>query len=928
MKIQHLLSNTLILLVILSLSACLQNDLDSNNGNDEIETPEEQTDESTDAADNIQDNNSNGESASASQDQPDTSSSNSSSSTSSISTLVSSYDDLSVDITSPSSDDITYKGLTVNFSSSVSGGSGEVTYSWDFDGDGLEDSDEANPDYEFNQIGVYDVQLTVSDAEVGSQSTTVEMKVLLSEPIETGYYHSCALLENGSVKCWGSNEYGQLGTGDNEDRNIPTQVQGIDGISKIAVDIAVGQYHSCAVLLGGNINCWGQNIQKQLGDGSSTNSNIPVEIDELVIDNALTVDAGQVHTCALLEEGTIKCWGNGYNGKLGNGLTPSSSDPVNVIDIENAYHISLGSGHTCAMIEANSGESNLRCWGLNSSGELGNDGAQYSSQSLSPIEVLTISDAKFLDAGLSHTCAIVNDNSIKCWGWNNVGQLGHGDTTSYDLPQDVENITNAINLGAGTYNTCAVLETGKLNCWGDNTYGKLGNGTQTSSTIPVEVSSIDNVLFVNLFYQHVCASSADSYYCWGSNKYGQIGDSSSTASLSLVDLNLLDASATLIDTIRANRDKTCGIDDNMTINCVGDGTYGQLGNNGASIFQTPQSVLTIDASTPALSAGNLATGNALHSCAIMTNGAVKCWGANYYGQLGNSINAIYEGSPVDVTDIDGDDLNGEQTATDLATGYAFSCAILQDDSLKCWGKNSSGQLGNETNDNSYFPVLVSGVEGTTVDKSASQIVAGTAHACVLLADSSVKCWGHNSSGQLGDASNDSSNIPVQVDGIEGNTEESSAVYLASGDSHTCAILENDTVKCWGANHNGQLGNASLTSSNTPVLISGTYSNPYKVYASEHFTCLLSGDDNVNCWGDNDFGQLGNNDSTITKSSTPVAFLGLDSYDIAEITLGSDHICFLFTNNELKCLGSNAKGQLGDQLSIDADYYEPVEIDIE
>jgi hypothetical protein len=188
---------------------------------------------------------------------------------------------------------------------------------------------------------------------------------------------------------------------------------------------------------------------------------------------------------------------------------------------------------------------------------------------------------------------------------------------------------------------------------------------------------------------------------------------------------------------------------------------------------------------------------AMHSCAVLSDGAAQCWGSNDYGQLGQDTwNLIASNVPVVVTGLEG--------ATQVSVGGAHSCAVLSDGTARCWGKNASGELGNGTNDDSYLPVAVSGLSGIVA------ISAGRNHTCAVLSDGSVRCWGQNYEGQLGDDTHAGSNIPVTVLGL--NT----AVGVALGNRHSCALLGDGSAACWGDNGGGALGNGTSDNSKVPV----------------------------------------------------------------------------------------------------------------
>ena len=248
-----------------------------------------------------------------------------------------------------------------------------------------------------------------------------------------------------------------------------------------ATSVSAGYRHTCAVLSGGTVKCWGGGSYGQLGNGSTTSSQTtPVSVSS--ISTATSVSAGDSHTCAVLSGGTVKCWGGGSYGQLGNGSTTSSqTTPVSVSSISTATSVSAGDSHTCAVLSGGT----VKCWGYGGYGQLGN-GSITSSQT-TPVSVNSISTATSVSAGDYHTCAALSGGTVKCWGYGGYGQLGNGSTSSQTTPVSVSSISTATSVSAGDYHTCAVLSGGTVKCWGGGYSGQLGNGSTSSQTTPVSV---------------------------------------------------------------------------------------------------------------------------------------------------------------------------------------------------------------------------------------------------------------------------------------------------------------------------------------------------------------------------------------------------------------------------------------------------------
>jgi alpha-tubulin suppressor-like RCC1 family protein len=314
--------------------------------------------------------------------------------------------------------------------------------------------------------------------------------------VVTGGYHTCALLDSGFVRCWGINANGQLGYGttDNVGDGEPVASQGYVNLGGRATKISAGSQHTCAVLTTGKVRCWGRNDNGQLGYGHSNNVGDneavwtagDVSVGGLVKD----VAAGGYHTCALLTTGKVRCWGLGDHGQLGYGNTTEIGDnehpsTVGEVDVGGPVkQLSTGHFHTCALLETGT----VRCWGYNASGQLGYGNGIHIGDNETPASagdvdvgetVLQVVASKTEDNrwGYSHTCALLSSGGVKCWGLNNHGQLGYGNTTNLSRPSastvDLGG-ASAYALSGGSSHTCALLNTGKARCWGYNTNGQLG----------------------------------------------------------------------------------------------------------------------------------------------------------------------------------------------------------------------------------------------------------------------------------------------------------------------------------------------------------------------------------------------------------------------------------------------------------------------
>jgi alpha-tubulin suppressor-like RCC1 family protein len=340
--------------------------------------------------------------------------------------------------------------------------------------------------------------------------------------IDAGGNHTCAVTSTGGAQCWGYNVDGILGNGTTTSSAVPVNVTGLtSGVEAVATGLS----HSCALTTAGGVKCWGNNSQGQLGNGTNTNSNVPVNVTGLT-SGVTAISAGDAHTCALTTGGGVKCWGINVDGRLGNGTTTSSSVPVDVTGrTSGTAAISAGAMHTCAVTTTGAAS----CWGEGAFGRLGNNGVLPSNV---PVAVAGLSTGTTaISAGTNHTCAI-NAGGAKCWGRNSSGHLGNGTTSNSSVPVNVTGLTSGTaTISAGWDFTCAVTTAGGAKCWGDNGYRALGNGSNVSTSVPVDVSShTSGVSTVSAGASHACIiSTGYAARCWGYNAGGQVGDGTTDA---------------------------------------------------------------------------------------------------------------------------------------------------------------------------------------------------------------------------------------------------------------------------------------------------------------------------------------------------------------------------------------------------------------
>lgn len=342
-----------------------------------------------------------------------------------------------------------------------------------------------------------------------------------------GASQTCALAENGTVQCWGYNSTGRLGNGTTTDSTSPVAVTGIT----TAVQIAAGNDHSCAVLANGTVQCWGNNLSGELGNGTNSNSAEPVTVQG--ISQATWVATGRFHSCAALVSGTVQCWGRNYEGELGNGTIIDSNVPVTVKGISNAKTVVSDNYHSCALLR----DGQIQCWGYGFFGQLGNGSNNVVTPT--PVTVSGITNATAIAVGGNHSCALLSDQTLSCWGNGqlNIAQPSVG-TNQNDTatPVAVNGLTSviALSIGGGTYN-CALISDGSLKCWGSIIGGGKVISFRLSTPTPTSIPGIANAAAVSVSLAGACALIDDgTVQCWGVNPLGDgtVNDSQTPVTVS------------------------------------------------------------------------------------------------------------------------------------------------------------------------------------------------------------------------------------------------------------------------------------------------------------------------------------------------------------------------------------------------------------
>ncbi|MEQ1702028.1 MAG: hypothetical protein ABMA25_18110, partial [Ilumatobacteraceae bacterium] len=711
--------------------------------------------------------------------------------------------------------------------------------------------------------------------------------------IASGDSHTCALLSSGDVTCWGSSAHGQLGYGQFIDVGYTTTPADAGVVALPsgghAIAISAGGDTTCAILTTHEVACWGFNSRGQLGYAIPQN----IGDDETPADNianggvvalpgdlgAAAIDVGYLHVCASLTDGTVTCWGAGNDTQLGYGNqidigdneTPADN-PVDggIVQLpygQPALAISSGHGHTCAILVPDG----LACWGNNGNGQLGYGNTNILGSTDKPISNPVNSGyvplpgeqgVVAVSANDTYTCAILDGGQTTCWGYNG-GQLGYGNIgNAFDIGDNeliganpvnggyvrLPGPDNVVEVGTGYSHTCALMANGRVTCWGFGSSGELGSGStatigdnetaaqSTSNGGYVRLPGNQRVVHLAVGGFHTCALLVSGEItCWGYGGDGALGygntnsigdNETPAANPANFGIVPLPSSHTAV-AITAGDAHTCAILDNGEVSCWGDGSDGKLGygntlsigdNEDPSAEPTSGGIVALPGSkgAVAIDAGGSST------CAILTTGRITCWGAGNNGRLGyGGLSPIGDNETPAANTTNGGvlDLPGGLKAIDVSVGANHACAVLSDTTLTCWGYGAFGQLGygntNSIGDTAGETPATGGLVAMPGGQHVTAAAAGGTHTCARLASGSVACWGFGAAGQVGYGNTD---IIGDDETPAGNIVNGGLLALPGGlgvlgleanSSHSCAVLTDRSVSCWGSGQDGRLGSGNI-----------------------------------------------------------------------------------------------------------------------
>jgi alpha-tubulin suppressor-like RCC1 family protein len=351
--------------------------------------------------------------------------------------------------------------------------------------------------------------------------TAIPVPLLYAKVVSAGFMQTCAVTLSNGLKCWGNYVTNHPGDSSNNYHTYPEDIPGLEnGVDDIS---SYGDF-SCVLLTSGGVKCWGSNTYGSLGDDRASGDYSWDPVDVVGLSSGVNViTTGMYHVCALLQNGSVKCWGANAGGLLGNGTNYISTVPSDVIGLSSGVKdIAAGNNHTCALMVTGG----VKCWGANGYGPiLGSGFADTHYPVYAVVDVKGLSSGIVaITAGNDFTCVLLESGGVKCWGYNSGGYLGDGTEIDRPTPVDVINLNlPVVSLSAGDNSSCVLLNDGTIKCWGRNLLRQQGDELYLSSPTSIEVFS-KIITAVSIGRTHTCAIMEDSaIMCWGLNDFGQLG---------------------------------------------------------------------------------------------------------------------------------------------------------------------------------------------------------------------------------------------------------------------------------------------------------------------------------------------------------------------------------------------------------------------
>ena len=749
--------------------------------------------------------------------------------------------------------------------------------------------DQNNITYETlnNEIAIVDQDGTIHANKMGTveiiathtithKSTTIFVQVVpvgkVTVPkLEIGATHTAALKTDGTVWTWGSNSYGQLGTGDNINKTMPVKVMDIEN----AIDISVGSYNTVVVKDDGTVWSFGYNGYGQLGDGTSSSRNTPVQVikqDGKPLEKIVKISAGTNKTIALDENGHVWVWGNTYKSTatklstVNNAIDISPSYVVTQtgkvytlegekLEIDNILRVSEGTNHALFLTKEGTGYS----IGANSNGQLG-DGTTASKNSPTVIktEKSNLTDIKELKAGAGSSMAIMKNGDTYTWGSNNNNKLGTTATKNQIYPTKLENVNTSISGDIGTDNGGIIDTQGFVYMWGLGTYGNLGNSLYNTSVEPVLVGAEEAGLDEYDIILHL----GETHQITVTNKtFNVLKEIQETGT---INYNIGNSNIASI----SNTGLVTGQKEGKTTAIV---TKADTGATSiANVTVLPEGVEIEPMALTCMS----------HTVVLKANGTVWAYGLNSSYELGNGT-SISSDRPIQVS------FPSNIKIAQIAVGNTHNLALDTEGNVWVWGVNSNNALGTK------LKTTPSRLGISNVKK----IAANNDQSMILTKDGYVYVWGLNSNGELGVGTYKEVKTPTLLNYVN------NILDISIGKNHTMLLTTKGKVLTSGLNSYGQTGKTEgKTNIFTQIEVPATVG---KISAGDNHSVLLTTNGEVYTFGYNENGQLGLGTKTNVTIPTKT-----NMTNIMEISAGRNHTVVLGANRVLYSTGSNSNGQLG------------------
>jgi alpha-tubulin suppressor-like RCC1 family protein len=595
--------------------------------------------------------------------------------------------------------------------------------------------------------------------------------------VVAGANHNVAVKTNGTLWAWGLNTSNQVGDGSTTLRSAPVQIGTATTWSQLGHQLHAGADFTLAIRTDGTLWAWGLNSSGQLGDGTTTNRNAPVQIGTVTTWSRVACTSASA--AALRSNGTLWTWGNNGSGQLGDESLTQRTSPAQLGTATTWQLITGGGSHFLARRS----DGSLWSWGLNTAGQLGQGGANIATGN-APQQIGTASNWSGIAAGGNFSLAITTDGGLRAWGGNGSGQLGHLPRLPLPLYPQLGPVSAA--AAGGSNHSAFIRPDGSLWTFGSNANGQLGLGATSSlpQPVPQKVAAGQTWLSVSLGNTFTMAIHTDgSLWAAGLNSSGQLGDGSLTSSPDLIRVDS-DNDWSVVAATGASGGSpghTLAVKSDGSLWSWGSNASGQLGDGTTVNQTTPVRIGTANDWRTVFQT------NGSHSIAIKTDGTLWAWGLNTNGQVGNNTTANVL-SPVQIG-----------TATDWATavgGAAYTLAIKTNGTLWAWGLNSSGQLGDGGTTQRNAPVQIG---SATTWRSVSSSNGTTSMASRT--DGTLWVWGPGSFGQYGTGAYGTSNrtSPGQL----GSSTAWFAPAAFANSGHQLGLTTDRSLWGWGYSHGGQ-----------------------------------------------------------------------------------------------------------------------------